>query len=36
MEEKYDIKPNVLDYEDIIKIVPKLKGHEKFVNAIHK
>ena len=26
MEEKYDIKPNVLDYEDIIKIVPKLKG----------
>ena len=36
MEEKYDIKPNVLDYEDIIKIVPKLKGHEKFVNAILK
>lgn len=27
------IKPNVLDYDDIIKIVPKLKGHEKLVNA---
>ena len=28
------IKPNVLDYEDIIKIVPKLEGHEKLVNAV--
>ena len=36
MEEKYDIKPNVLDYEDIIKIIPKLKGHEKFVNFLLK
>lgn len=28
------IKPNVLDYDDIIKMVPKLKGHEKLVNAV--
>lgn len=28
------IKPNVLDYDDIIKMVPKLEGHEKLVNAV--
>ena len=26
------VRPDVLNYEDIIKIVPKLKGHEKLVN----
>lgn len=32
MEENYTIKPNVLDYDDVARLVPKLKGHEKFVN----
>lgn len=32
MEEEYDIKPNVLDYDDIVKLVPRLKGHRKFVD----
>lgn len=29
---QYDIKPNVLNYDDIRKMVPKLDGHEKLVN----
>lgn len=28
------IKPNVLDYDDIIKIAPALKGHENLVNTL--
>lgn len=32
----YEIKPNVLDYEDIAKLVPKLQGHEKLVNGVLK
>ena len=27
-----DIRPDVLNYEDIRRIVPKLDGHEKLVN----
>lgn len=36
MEENYTIKPNVLDYDDVARLVPKLKGHEKFVNWLLK
>ena len=32
MREKYDVHPDVLNYEDIAQMVPKLKGHEKLVN----
>lgn len=28
------IKPDVLDYDDIIKMAPFLKGHHKIINAI--
>ena len=31
-----EIKPNVLDYEDVIKMVPVLKGKERLVNAVFK
>lgn len=34
MHEKYDIRPEVMTYDDIAKMVPKLKGHEKLVNWI--
>ena len=34
MREKYDIHPDVLNYEDIAEMVPKLKGHEKLVNML--
>lgn len=33
-EQKYTIKPNVLDYDDIVKIVPKLQGHKKLVDGL--
>ena len=36
MEENYTIKPNVLDYDYVARLVPKLKGHEKFVNWLLK
>ena len=29
-----DIRPDVLNYEDIRRIVPKLDGHEKLVNSL--
>ncbi|MDE6266779.1 MAG: lysophospholipid acyltransferase family protein [Muribaculaceae bacterium] len=28
------VRPTVLDYNDIIKIVPRLEGHEKLVNSL--
>lgn len=28
------IKPTVLDYNDIVKLAPKLEGHEKLVNGL--
>ncbi len=30
------IKPNVLDYNDVAEMVPRLKGHEKLVNFFLK
>ena len=32
MREKYDVHPDVLNYDDIAAMVPKLKGHKKLVN----
>ena len=32
--QNYTIKPNVLDYDDIVKLVPRLQGHEKLVNGL--
>ncbi len=31
-----EIRPAVLDYSDIVKMVPQLEGHEKFVNRLLK
>lgn len=33
-EETNDIRPDVLNYDDIVKLVPKLKGKEKLVNRL--
>lgn len=30
--DKYNIRPDVLNYDDIVEMVPKLKGHERLVN----
>lgn len=32
MREKYDVHPDVLNYDDIRQMVPKLDGHKKLVN----
>lgn len=32
MNQEYEIRPDVLNYDDIRKMVPKLDGHEKLVN----
>lgn len=32
MREKYDVHPDVLNYDDIRKMIPKLDGHEKLIN----
>lgn len=32
--EKYNVRPDVLTYDDIRKMVPKLDGHEKLVNGL--
>ncbi len=34
MREKYDVHPDVLNYDDIVEMVPKLKGHKKLVNRL--
>ncbi len=34
MREKYNIRPDVLNYDDIVEMVPKLKGHKKLVNRL--
>lgn len=34
MREKYDVHPDVLNYDDIVEVVPKLKGHKKFVDFL--
>ena len=33
-ERDFEVRPEVLTYEDVIKVVPKLKGHEKLVNRV--
>lgn len=32
MRERYEVHPDVLNYDEIRKMVPKLDGHEKLVN----
>ncbi len=32
MREKHNVRPDVLNYDDIAEMVPKLKGHKKLVN----
>ncbi len=32
VREKYDVHNDVLNYDDIVELVPKLKGHKKLVN----
>lgn len=34
--EKYEVRPDVLGYGDIRKMIPKLDGHPKLVNALLK
>lgn len=34
IKEKYDIRPDVLNYDDIRAMVPRLDGHPKLVNAL--
>lgn len=34
LREKYDVHPDVLNYQDIAEMVPRLKGHEKLVNRL--
>ena len=34
MVQNYDIRPEVLTYEDVVKMVPALKGHRKLVVAV--
>ena len=31
--EEYEVRPDVLNYDDIRRMVPKLDGHEKLVNS---
>ncbi|MEE0978416.1 MAG: lysophospholipid acyltransferase family protein [Muribaculaceae bacterium] len=33
-KEQQPIKPTVLDYNDIVKLVPRLEGHETLVNSL--
>lgn len=34
--EKYDVRPQVLTFDEIKKMAPKLEGHEKLVNRLLK
>lgn len=36
MEENYDIRPEVLTYEDVVKMAPFFKGRRRLVNGIFK
>ena len=36
MEENYEIRPDVLNYDDVRKLLPALDGHPKFVNRLLK
>lgn len=31
---KYEVRPDVITYDDVRKVIPKLDGHEKLVNSI--
>lgn len=31
---KYEIRPDVLNCDDIVQMIPKLKGHEKLINFL--
>lgn len=35
-EEKYDIRPEVVNYDDVCRWIPFLKGHRRLINAIFK
>ncbi|MCH5319440.1 MAG: lysophospholipid acyltransferase family protein [Paramuribaculum sp.] len=30
----FEVRPDVLNYDDIVEMVPKMKGHQKLVNAM--
>lgn len=32
--ETYHVKPDVLNYDDVRRMVPKLDGHPRLVNAL--
>lgn len=34
MNEESDIRPDVLNYDDVRQLIPKLDGHEKLVNSL--
>lgn len=36
MEENYEIRPDVLNYDDVRKLLPALDGHPKLVNRLLK
>ncbi len=31
---KYEVRPDVINYDDVVELIPKLKGHKKFVDGI--
>lgn len=33
---KYDVRPEVLTYDDVVKMIPKLKGHRKLVDFVFR
>jgi putative hemolysin len=36
MDKNYDIRPDVVNYDDVCKMIPQLKGHRKLVeNVLH-
>lgn len=36
MEEHNDVRPDVITHEDVISVVPALKGHDKIIDALFK
>ena len=36
MEEEYKVRPEVITHEDVISVVPKLKGHDKLIDALFR
>lgn len=33
MEQENEVRPDVITYEDVVEAIPRLKGHQKIVNA---